>query len=178
MERRKLNNRGFSLIELIVVIAILVVLAGAAVSLVGLLNGRQAKQGREKLFTRLDGVRTTTMGKRTATATLEKRDSNYILVVTSTVNGSDSRTNEYIIADSEKVTLYYSKNKDGSEKGDWVEIGSGSPPVSVTIEFDRASGALKAQGDGTYIYHIYAVQGSKEYGIRLYPETGKIQKEN
>jgi prepilin-type N-terminal cleavage/methylation domain-containing protein len=177
MERPKLNNRGFSLVELIVVIAVIVVLAGAVISLTGLMNGRQAKKAREQLFSRMDSVRTMTMGKRNTTAKIEIKGSNYVLTVTSTVSGTDPQTTEYTIADSKKVTLYYSRISDGTKR---TEITSTAP---VTIEFDRASGALKADGtedDGSpsYIRYIYAVQGSKEYGIKIYPETGKIQKEN
>jgi prepilin-type N-terminal cleavage/methylation domain-containing protein len=169
MENQKLNNRGFSLIELIVVITILVVLAGGVMSLTGLLNGRQAKQAREKLFSRIDGVRTTTMAKRNTTAILELKGTDYVMTVTSTTKenpGGDAM--QYTIADSGKVELYYSTD----------DISRTKITSSITIEFDRASGALKAQGDGTYIRHIYAVQGSKEYGIKIYPETGKIQKED
>jgi prepilin-type N-terminal cleavage/methylation domain-containing protein len=174
MERPKLNNRGFSLVELIVVIAVIVVLGAATVSLTGLLNGRQAKQAREQLFSKLDSVRTTTMGKRNTTATLDINGTDYILTVDSTVDGTNTQTNEYKIADSNKVKIYYSTEKDGSRS----ELSS-----PVTIEFDRSSGALKANGteaDGSpkYIRYIYVVQGSKEYGIKIYPETGKIQKEN
>jgi prepilin-type N-terminal cleavage/methylation domain-containing protein len=175
MERPKLNNRGFSLVELIVVIAVIVVLGAATVSLTGLLNGRQAKQAREQLFSKLDAVRTTTMGKRNTTATIDLNGTDYVLTVVSTVSGTDPQTTEYKIADSKKVKLYYSKESGG---GGRTEITS-----PVTLEFDRASGALKADGteaDGSpsYIRYIYAVQGSKEYGIKIYPETGKIQKED
>jgi prepilin-type N-terminal cleavage/methylation domain-containing protein len=167
---RKLNNRGFSLIELIVVMAIMVVLAGSLLTISGILNGRQAKQCRDELFSKLDGVRTTTMGKRTATAKVQKKTKGYALVVTTTVDGSPAEDKTYNLASSE-VKLYYSVNSDGSDR---QEITS-----DLTIEFDRASGALKALSGGTtYVRHIYAEQNGKVYGIKLYPETGKIQKED
>jgi prepilin-type N-terminal cleavage/methylation domain-containing protein len=168
IRRQKLNNCGFSLIELIVVIAILVVLCGSAISLVGLLNGRQAKQCRDEILSKLDSVRTTTMGKRTATATLEKDGDVYVFKISTTLNGEAPEVRTSTL-DSSRVTLYYSTDAAGT--------GRQLLDSSLTIEFDRASGAIKAQSDGTYIRHIYAVQGSKEYGIRLYPETGKLQSE-
>jgi prepilin-type N-terminal cleavage/methylation domain-containing protein len=168
IQNKKRNNRGFSLIELIVIMAILAVVSGAAISLVGILNGRQAKQCRDEILSKLDSVRTTTMGKRTATATLEKDGNVYVFKVSTTLNSATPEERKSSL-DSSRVTLYYSTNSDGSDRQELT-----SP---LTIEFDRASGAMKAQPDGTYIRHIYAVQGSKEYGIRLYPETGKLQSE-
>jgi prepilin-type N-terminal cleavage/methylation domain-containing protein len=164
-----LNNRGFSLVELIVVLALMVVFSASVLTISGIMNGRQAKQCREELLSKLDGVRTTTLGKRTATATIQKGTKGYSLVISTTLAEGGSSTDKTYKLDSGKVTLYYSTNSDGSDK---QEI---SAPLK--IEFDRASGALKAQGDGTYIRHIYAEQNGKVYGIRLYPETGKIQRE-
>jgi prepilin-type N-terminal cleavage/methylation domain-containing protein len=176
IQKSKLNNGGFSLIELIVVMAVVVVLAGAFINSMSMLNGRRARACREELLSKLDGVRTTTMGKRTATATVEKDGTGYVLKVSTTVDGSSYETKEYKLASS-KVTLYYSTDPAG---GDRKEINP-----SLTIEFDRASGALKPQAKDpadptaadTYVRYIYAVQNGKEYGIRLYPETGKIQRE-
>jgi prepilin-type N-terminal cleavage/methylation domain-containing protein len=166
---RKLNNRGFSLIELIVVMALMVVFTASVLSISGIMNGRQAKQCRDELVSKLDGVRATTMGKRTATATIQKETKGYSLVVKTVVDSST--TDKTYKLDSSKVTLYYSVNTDGSDR---QEITS-----NLTVEFDRASGALKALSGGTtYIRHIYAEQNGKVYGIRLYPETGKIQKED
>jgi hypothetical protein len=109
------------------------------------------------------------MGKRTATATLDKDGSAYVLRVSTTLNSSTPEIRTYRL-DSSKVTMYYSVNADGSDR----QVIA----APLTLEFDRASGAMKAQADGTYIRHIYAVQNGREYGMTLYPETGKIQKED
>jgi prepilin-type N-terminal cleavage/methylation domain-containing protein len=163
------KNSGFSLVELIVVMAIMVVLAGSSIYAMNMLNGRQAKQCRDELLSKLDGVRATTMGKRSTKAVLEGTGNGYVLKVKSSLNGTDYDEKSYKLA-SDKVTLYYATDA-SSDTGTVLDKTSGS----LTIEFDRASGAMKQQADGSYIYQFIAEQNGKKYGIRIYPETGKIQ---
>jgi prepilin-type N-terminal cleavage/methylation domain-containing protein len=166
MNRKRQRNSGFSLVELITVIAIMGVLSGLITISAGLLSGRQAKQCRDELLASLENVRVTTLGKKSVVAAIENDGTGYVLKVTSTANGTDYVTKSTTICGN-RVKLYSSVSEDGSTR---AEI------TSLSIEFDRSSGALKANG-ADYVYHIYAVENGKEYGIRFYPETGKIVRE-
>lgn len=172
----KRKDSGFSLVELLVVIAIMAVCTGMVTLSFRVLSGRRAKQCRDELMTTLDGVRTATLGKKAVTAVITAGSDGYELTVESTADGTTTTTKSSKIA-GESVTLYYAVTADGSDTSGWIEITGSN---SLKLEFDRSSGALKAQGSGdtgSQVYHIFAVENNKTYGIRIYPETGKLMKE-
>lgn len=176
---RNRNDRGFSLVELIVVIAIMVVFTGVGVIGYGMLNGRQAKECRDELEAKLQSVRVQTMGKRTVVANLsENSGGGYVLTVTSTLGTGSApatTTTEYKLG-GKSCHIYYSCD----ESAVYAEGASGLVAVGtggLLLEFDRASGAMKELPGGGYVYHIFVVQGSRVYGIRFYPETGKMELE-
>lgn len=174
---RNRNDRGFSLVELIVVIAIMVVLTGLITIGAGMLNGKKAKQCRDELESKLQSVRVQTMGKRTVTATLAKKDGSYVLTVISTVNESATPTEtDYTLGGGSACTIYYT-----CEDVEYSSGGSGLTEIDetgITITFDRASGAMKELTSDVWLRHIYVVQGSRVYGIKFYPETGKMELED
>ena len=181
---KKRNNKGFSLVELVTVIAIMAILAGVVTIGYGILTGKQAKESRDELQSKLEMVRTQTMGKRTVTAELaEDEAGKYVLTVTSTVaqDGSDPQVSEYKLG-GKSCRIYYSCSKDCTYTDGGVGIIEIDEDNSLCLEFDRGSGAMKPistleDGTSQYIYHIFVVERDKVYGIRIYPETGKMQVE-
>lgn len=61
--RYQLNNKGLSLVELIVVIAIMAVMLGAGGFTLSMLSSAEAKQGIQKMVAQLNDVKTGTMTK-------------------------------------------------------------------------------------------------------------------
>lgn len=60
-QKDKLNNKGLSLIELIIVIAIMSVMLGAAGFTMSMLSGAEAKRAAQNFYAQLNDVKTTTM---------------------------------------------------------------------------------------------------------------------
>lgn len=168
----KRNNRGYSLVELIVVIAIMAVLTGFVVLSVGMISTKKAKQCRDELESKLEYVRTVTMSKNATVANIYKNgDNEYVLKMKTTLNGVDSET-EYVL-DGEGCTMRYSKEASAVYSETLPEVDD----TGIVIEFDRASGAIKTDASGECIRHIYVTKGNKTYGIKFYPETGKMELE-
>ena len=72
---KKNNNRGFSLVELIVVVAIGAILIGASILSIASISGTAAKQCARNIESILNKTRVTTMGKDTAVIELYKNGS-------------------------------------------------------------------------------------------------------
>jgi len=165
------KNAGYTLVELVVVIAVMVVLAGTIA--VGTYNatGRSAMKTAETIVSELKKAKIQTMGKRSAVTTIKRNaDGTYQMVTTAVMNDAGtSDTIEDITISDKKVTLKYSYVETPSDS-DIAEI----PASGVTFEFDRASGELRDSG-GNCVYHIYAIQNNRTYHIRLYKETGRVE---
>jgi prepilin-type N-terminal cleavage/methylation domain-containing protein len=82
MKGRRQNNKGVSLVELIVVISIMAVLTGMVSVGAGILVGRAAKETRDMLLTSLENVRAQTMGKDAISVELSYTDNKYVLTYT------------------------------------------------------------------------------------------------
>jgi prepilin-type N-terminal cleavage/methylation domain-containing protein len=83
---QKLNNKGFSLVELIVVISIMAVMVGFVSIGTGILSGKRAKEARDKLLSSLENVRTQTMGKDSIDATLSYDSASGQYILTYVIN--------------------------------------------------------------------------------------------
>jgi prepilin-type N-terminal cleavage/methylation domain-containing protein len=191
MKGRRKNNKGVSLVELIVVISIMAIMTGIVSVGAGVLNGRAAKETRDKLLSSLENVRAQTMGKDAISVTLSYTDDQYLLTYTydkTTAAGGTETVTESKVIGTDKCTIYYADSNFSdtiATASDCVsrlggnKVTAGNP---LQFSFDRSSGALKestdASGANFYIAHIYVVQGDHDpYGIRLYPETGKMTEE-
>lgn len=196
----KLNNRAFSLVELIVVIAIMSVLVGFVSVGTGILSGKAARETRDKLLSSLENVKTQTLGKNAIDASIsyDASKKQYILTysylkTTVLIDGSKdtSTVTESKTVGTDKCEIYFADNTFSdviTSADDCInyygssDIGKIDETTSVSFSFDRSSGALKPYisvgGVDYYIEHIYVVQGAHDpYGIRLYPETGKMTEE-
>lgn len=167
------NDSGFSLIELVVVIAIMAVLTGVISAGISSLTGRQAQKASKKIESILGTVKVQTMARRSVTGKLKKDGDSYVFVTTTKINNTDPATEKTDVIGGKKVKIYFSTD-DAGTKQDITDSG-------IDIVFDRASGELvnfgaasAATADGGK-YCLYIEQGSKSYTIRIYKETGKVE---
>lgn len=160
-----IDNQGTSIIELIVVIAIMAVLLGTATNIVGYLSGKQAKQCAYKMDAMLSESRMETMSKSTG-----EKESVYLafkneggkIYAVQTIKGNETSA---LIGSG--VTI---KAKD--VKGNETSLLDGA---SINVYFNRATGALYDE-IGNYC-EIRVSQGSTTYMVSIVPTTGKISYE-
>ena len=151
----KKNNGGFSLVELIVVIAISVVLIGAATISIRSVMGVEVKQCARNIESIINKTRVTTMGK--DSAVLE----NY----KTTINGTVSAPSK---VGKSRIDVYYSMKDDYSDK---TQLNSSD---KIMLQFDRSSGAQKPDANGKCCSRIWIQKNSTEKVITIYKETGKV----
>lgn len=178
----KKDNHGFSLVELIVVIAIMAVMIGIAAFSLSFLFGAEARQAAQKVNGQLNETKTGAMSRYDETMTLSYKNKDKDLAIPSdgyyvqreswTINGDlTSRsigTEIRKVAATKVVITVYAKD------GSVYELGT---THSLTVSYDRASGALEnALLDGTTSFVLDKIvfkSGLKEYTIQFTPETGK-----
>jgi prepilin-type N-terminal cleavage/methylation domain-containing protein len=104
----KKNNGGFSLVELIVVIAISVVLIGAATISIRSVMGVEVKQCARNIESIINKTRVTSMGKDSAVLKIYKAsDGAYYYKMT--INGTESDPSKI---GKSRIEVYYSMNDD------------------------------------------------------------------
>ena len=174
------RNKGFSIIELVVVIAVMVILTGTVSMGYAALTGKRAKQARADLESAIDTIRTNTMGKKNVTGWLYKDGDHYIMEITSSIDDSGTSTTREIELGNKNVTISYDSGSGNTPSGTAQEVDN----IGIDIAFDRASGALRVFGQHGAAapatladeYYFTATERNKEFGIRIYSLTGKIER--
>ena len=166
--KKKLRNKGFSLIELIVIVAIMgVMLAVGGYSLTAI-SSANAKQCAKELEAGLISTRTQSYSRDTgatiATVSFYKETDGIYME-------KNYETGKVKIGGS-KVTVSY--KLDGSS--DYEDLG-GNP---LTFSFDRSSAAFRKatiNGSSAMCESIMVSSGTKTYIITCYEHTGKTMLE-
>jgi len=153
--KEKKNNGGFSLVELVVVIAISVVLIGAATISIRSVMGVEVKQCARNIESIINKTRVTTMGKDSAVLEIYKDASDGAYYYKTTINGTVSDPSKI---GKNRIDVYYSVNDDYTGK----------------LQFDRSSGAQKPDANGKCCSRIWIQKNSTEKVITIYKETGKV----
>lgn len=171
--KRYYNNHGFSIVELVVVIAIMSLLVALTSFGVGMLSGRPAQKASARFKTNVERTRTITMGRTSAELTLFVTDDG--IFTKETVDGT---TKDSVMLAPASVICSYT---DGI---DVFEMTSGD---SVTITFNRSDGSLSlvSNSDGTDIYKAGVTKtinnvgfcftkANKKYNVNIVPVTGRV----
>ena len=141
----KKNNGGFSLVELIVVIAISVVLIGAATISIRSVMGVEVKQCARNIESIINKTRVTTMGKDSAVLEIYKDASDGAYYYKTTINGTVSAPSK---VGKSRIDVYYSMKDDYSDK---TQLNS-----SDKIVFCR----LQSDCGGRYLMMIFLMSNS------------------
>lgn len=197
------KNRGFTLVEMIVVVSIFAILLGIMIPSLNSILGFRVQRATESIATALDQTKIEASGRLVGAMKLEKRSDGYYIsyiLDRGKVGDKDNiktNENEEKIAPSKTSISYYIKNS-SEEK----YLTDENP--SIVITYDRASGAFlplmktktgeweefkvlnavqnedsylsSMQLDGNqYCSKIIIKGGSRTRTITLIPETGKYE---
>lgn len=160
---KKMNDRGFSLVELMVVIGIIAVVLGAFTYGYSIISNKQVDQCAKKLQSTLDSTRNTAMGKSSVDLKISYESGKIIAV--RVINGDTANAKRIELGDGDLSVTYYFNN--GSSKTLAAE-------AIDKISFDRASGSLKAYTGSLYINKISISNGRKNIDINIDKLTGRV----
>ena len=158
----KIDNQGFSLVELVIVMAIIVILGGVAFSGLSLLLTRPVDECAKKIQVALEGNRNTTMGKFSASIEFYT-DASGSVWVREYIDGVSSEKQ----IGQNSVTVKYKLQGGG-------EYTLGATPF--VVEFDRASGSLKPNAIGT-LQSFTVFRGDRSITVSIDALTGRVDVE-
>lgn len=178
----KKNDRdcGFTLVELVVVIAIMAVLMSFFITGLGQLTGLASKQCTRQIKQELGQVRIKTMGKEDIYVRIYKdaADNCWYITETAIQPASGSTSSSTVTSDPEKI---------GSSRvtvtGTLLSAGTGAvlrTDDDMEIRFDRETGGLKEISDPSgnyYVSRIVITSGSHVHTLTISKLTGKINEE-
>ena len=167
-----MNNKGYSLLEVIIIVAILGVITGFIATSSGLFDGRRVKACADSISSLLEKVRMTNLGKDKVTLTIYKESDNVIKAkILTTVRDRNSETQRTVVENvsNDNVDIYYSSDISGSNP---VLLGN----TEMSFSFDRSSGSVNS----TYPLDVQCIilrKGDAMKKIKIYRITGKVSVE-
>lgn len=171
------NNKGYSLIELIVVIAIMMVLTGVVTMSYQVVSGYYAKQCAKNVEAQMNRVQILNMAKKTTMLEIGQDTTGdyYAKVIENAGTSKEHIEKKQIGRKSLKIT-YSMDDKDSSE----YELKEGLASNPITIQFSRSTGELllKDKSDNSIGCHRIWIQqnaGGKCYTVTVNSLTGKVE---
>ena len=160
----KLNDQGISLIELIIVLAIMAIIGGAAFLSTTVATDKHVNSCGQKIASSLEQTRGLAMGKQSGYVTLSQTAGDYV---------------------------YLQMYIDGQPYGDRVAVGRPGVTVnitrdgggtttlvsegSVTIQFDRSNGSVSSVGGAAPIVKIAVTNGRRTMNVNIDKFTGRVE---
>ncbi len=170
---KQIENKGYSLLELIMIVAIASVLIGAGIIGISVLSSRPVDECARKLQVSIESNRTTTMGKLTASLDIYVGDgANEGYIMIEEFINNDGSTPGKITKIGEKSVKVYYKYQGEAELHELP-----TDPGAINISFNRGSGALNPQpGLATtmYIEKFIIKRGSKQMEVSIDKLTGRV----
>lgn len=172
----KNKNAGMSLVEIVVVIAMIAILAGLSAYGVGQISGYRARECAKKISSSLSANKITALGKAKQNGKLtwklyqDASDGCFYVDVTFD-KGESSEYVETTKVSKSRVNVI-AKRSDGTQ----VDVSSDT----LEMYFNRSTGALcevspVSHADRTDITQISVSYGTRDYNVDIVPATGKVK---
>lgn len=157
MDEWKKNNKGYSLVEVIVIIAVMVTLGAVVAYGVGMVSGKPVMQCARQMQILFEQNRTVAMGKESTYVIIYKTSDG--VMAQEYINGSPSGKPPVKIGESTvDVTC------GGTSIGDSVSNGT-------KVEFDRGTGALRGNAEMVFVIS----GGGRTSTLTIEALTGKVR---
>lgn len=149
---RNNKNSGFSLVELIIVIAIMAIVVTVAGLSVGTLTGRRVRKCADEIVSTIERARVLTLGKEQnnveCVISYDSTDKEYHAMVYQVINGTPTEVSDRVVGrDPIEVQVYFDDDDD-THAYPLTELKGTLPYASSTqglhLVFNRASGAFEA----------------------------------
>lgn len=180
--RMRKDDRGFSLVELIITMGIMAILAGVTVFAVGYINTGKTKKASTALDNQLDYIQTETMTKKgTAYLYLYKTaDGIYTYVHTTDTTYPDGFTSRTQLDSNlpsgggRKICDASVTGRVSTSGGDSYELSTGN---MLKIGYDKSTGSIAYSNSGsvteTDFYNRISLEGKQHFQINMIKATGK-----
>jgi len=157
------NNRGVTLVELIVVMAIIGILMGIGIVSINSIFGFDVRKCTNNLSNSINKSKVIALSHADQEMEIfRKADGCYYVSYPNEATGTEPTK----ISNSNVKIVYYTESSGGSA----VEI---TETNKLLLSFDRSSGAFKALQPDIYCRRIEVTKAQKKEVIVLYPETGR-----
>lgn len=183
------DNKGFSIVEVLIMVAIISLIAGFGLSKTEAIFGYNAQEAYKKIVNTISTAKVQTLSKSrlVSSDTPVKTGSS----VTTKVKDEGVYVEFYV-----KGSSIYSKTyiRGIAESPDGVKIGGKGVVISYTLDdgttktlteeegqgimfsFDRSTGAFLPYSNNSYVTELKVSGGKRSYVIKLMPKTGKVVK--
>ena len=179
------KNSGFSLVELIIIVALMGVVLWYGTPRVDSVFGYSAREANTKIYNSIVSFKTSYMGKARGSATYVRSGSSVNPDLTMYMEIFRNSKNRYFVKfhiDGEAdVVEELAPNKidiSFQYKGGTTLEPVGEEGNGLILAFDRSTGGFLPQsisgGSPVHVKYIYCSSGTKTYKIELMPQTGKV----
>lgn len=170
------NNKGYSLIELVVIVAIIAVLAGGTMISVQLINGYYAKECAKNLESQINKVQILNMARKTTELEFGQDTQGYYYAQITENKGTPQEHIEKKQIGRKSLKITYSMDSTDSNE---FELKYGLATNPICVKFKRTTGELltKDGSDDIGFHRVWIRQsaGGRCYTVTVNTLTGKVE---
>lgn len=168
MIKRNSDNSGFSLVEIIVAVAILSIMMGVVGYGFNMTNGKPAEQCAKRLASTISNARTDAMGKYGNTITVKNEGGILKVYEEILVKRGEEPFKRDSVVGGKNVTVKYKIGTGGYDN----ELGDGD---AIVLKYNSGTGAMKTTAGSDQYYTGFKIEkAGKVWYVKLETMTGRV----